>query len=629
MNLSELAAYAEEKFNIREQFKWDDFPGFSILAAPYSGKWAALLMRLKDPETHKELQRCDIKCGLSKLEELKLPYLSQPFRMKGTNWLGVTFDERTEPEVVFRLFDQAVYNGEQSGYTLVLEEQTQNNSTESYSDTALPSPTRPVSRADQDPDVPEKIREMMRIYKYGNNSFSQKCKNFFLQGKFMEDYEDDAPWSGDFRHYFPTYHDLNANQLRGYFTWRTNVRKGIFRKLPSSMAYIYIYELLNGIGASSPEDTLRKLEAFESGFLDSGIGEPGIRENLHRWMLEFAIIKGISPEQARKYADPDLLQKDEALLILKDPQAYTDEAVFSSLCVFAGEKFRLSPVLTKNKEKGEHLFAEVWRYTSQFFTWKNQNLFDTCFGKQNSYHWYPLANAIYYWKDPVTEHTEYDLDACRKYICHYGVWVEKKYENLYFEKKRFHALFHEADRLLRSYLKTGHPLKEKPEENWAAPYVQAIIEIDKKAELEAAKPKITIDLSGLDRIRRDAIQTRDSLLTEEEMAEFQNKTPEKPQKSVTLQTEPIEEETEKQPNPQTSLPLDPLQTSILQALLDGGSAEQIIRGNHLLPSVVTNAINEALFDEIGDSVLDCDGSNIIIIEDYRDDIISLLGGKNE
>ena len=337
MDLSELAVYAEEKFNIREQFKWADFPGFSILAAPYSGKWAALMMRQKDPETHQELQRCDIKCGLSKLDELNLPYLSQPFRMKGPNWLGVTFDERTEAEVVFHLFDQAVYTGEQNGYTLILEDQTSNNNTETYSDTALPAPIRPVYRADQSPDVPEKIRDMMRMYKYGNNSFSQKCKNFFLQGKFMEDYVDDAPWNGDFRHYFPTYHDLNPDQLRGYFTWRTNARKGIWQKIPASMAYIYIYELLNGIGASSAEDTLQKLETFESGFLDSGIGDPGIRENLHRWMLEFAIIKGIPAERTRKYADPDLLQKDEALLVLRDPHNHTDDEVFDSLCAFAGE----------------------------------------------------------------------------------------------------------------------------------------------------------------------------------------------------------------------------------------------------------------------------------------------------
>ena len=34
--------------------------------------------------------------------------------------------------------------------------------------------------------------------------------------------------------------------------------------------------------------------------------------------------------------------------------------------------------------------------------------------------------------------------------------------------------------------------------------------------MEAAKPKIAIDFSGLEQIRRDAAFTRDSLLTEEE-----------------------------------------------------------------------------------------------------------------
>ena len=30
MDLSELTAYAEEKYNMQEQHKWSDFPGFSI-----------------------------------------------------------------------------------------------------------------------------------------------------------------------------------------------------------------------------------------------------------------------------------------------------------------------------------------------------------------------------------------------------------------------------------------------------------------------------------------------------------------------------------------------------------------------------------------------------------------------
>ena len=44
-----------------------------------------------------------------------------------------------------------------------------------------------------------------------------------------------------------------------------------------------------------------------------------------------------------------------------------------------------------------------------------------------------------------------------------------------------------------------------------------------------------------------------------------------------------------------------------------------------MPSVVADAINEALFDEIGDNVLTCDGSEIELIEDYRMDLEDLLG----
>ena len=86
----------------------------------------------------------------------------------------------------------------------------------------------------------------------------------------MEDYEDDVPWNGTYKRYFPTYHDLNLPQLRGYFTWRTHVRRGEFLPIPTSLAYLYVYELLNGIGASSPEDVLQKLREFEAACGKSG-----------------------------------------------------------------------------------------------------------------------------------------------------------------------------------------------------------------------------------------------------------------------------------------------------------------------------------------------------------------------
>ena len=46
-----------------------------------------------------------------------------------------------------------------------------------------------------------------------------------------------------------------------------------------------------------------------------------------------------------------------------------------------------------------------------------------------------------------------------------------------------------------------------------------------------------------------------------------------------------------------------------------------------MPSVVADTINEAFFDEIGDSVVEYDGS-LTLIEDYREDVASLMGGMN-
>ena len=41
MELSQLTAYAKEKYAITEEFKWESFKGFSVLSHPATGKWAA------------------------------------------------------------------------------------------------------------------------------------------------------------------------------------------------------------------------------------------------------------------------------------------------------------------------------------------------------------------------------------------------------------------------------------------------------------------------------------------------------------------------------------------------------------------------------------------------------------
>ena len=236
MQLAELVAYAREKYQMEEQHKWADFPGFSVLCHPQTGKWVALLMRQWDTDIGEEIERCDLKCGIVVLTRLARSYLSPPIRMRGSQWIDIAFDGRTEREVVFRLLDEAVAAGRPHGYTIVLGSKRPVVE-DGYQDTALPfadsayQPTRE--------NIPERLREMKRLYEYGRESEEARAKNFYRQAVFMQDYEDDVPWSGNYIRYFPTYHDLNTVQLRGYFSWRAHLRRGDFQPITASAAYIY------------------------------------------------------------------------------------------------------------------------------------------------------------------------------------------------------------------------------------------------------------------------------------------------------------------------------------------------------------------------------------------------------
>ena len=633
MQLEELTAYAREKYQIGEQHKWADFPGFSVLCHPQTGKWVALLMRQWDTQTGEEIQRCDLKCGRDSKERVRRPYLAPPVRMQGRDWVGVAFDRRTEREVVCWLFDQAVRAGMPQGATIVLEPRP-GRSTGKYRDTALPFAGQGV-RTEKE-ILPEKLREMKHLFEYGRESDGSRARNFFRQAAFMKDYEDDVPWSGSFVCYFPTYQDLTTRQLRGYFTWRAGVRRGEFRPIATSAAYIYVYELLNGVGAADPADSLRKMKEFEAGYLDSGIGDQRMRANLRRWMLEYAVLHDLPREYALQAADPEEIRRDEALSVLRGPKEHTDEEVFGALCVFGGKKLEGTPVVTKDPERGRRLFCDVWRAASEAVPGK-KDLFTLCFGEKTVRPWHPLSNAVYYDRSR-REDRDYALDGCRVYRRRNGAWQSETFEKLSFDKARFQSFVHGTDARLRRYLKTGRYLREDPADEWCLPFIESVTEADRQALIEASKPKITIDLSGLEQIRRDAGATRDSLLTEEEREEFEGSAGTADDLSGKVETlEDLFPEIEAAPeqpaadgpeaeDSRPDLPLDEVQLRVIRALLEDEDVSGIIRDSHRMPSVLADSINEALFDGIGDTVLLCEGDRLILVDDYIDELKQHLGG---
>ena len=647
MRLSELAAYAKEKYHIAEQFKWAEYPGYSVLTDPYNEKWAALLMRRWDPDLGEEIELCDMRCGREVLREYCLPYLSQPFRMHGDRWIGVRFDSGTDPDVVCTLLDKAIEAGRLHGFTIVLEDdKTPGNSR--YQDTPLPFEkgvtglkTAPVSAKAEpaglsDALIPGRILKMRQLYRYGVNTPKARAENFYTQGKYMENYEDDAPWNGELRHFFPTYHDLRIHQLRGYFTWRTGIRKGVYQETNEVFVYIYLYELLNGIGAEGAEDSLRKMQEFETGYLDAGFGSSFLRRNLHRWMLELSVIRGLDPAAVRRYADEEQTDRESALLVLRSPDEHSSEEIFSALCVYGGDKYRNSKLIQKTGEEGKRLFAAVWQYAASHFERRGKDLFTACFGRQMEFMWHPLENAVFWQQEPLVN-ADYVLNECHSYSLRNGEWRERSYYYVYFDKQLFDGLMHETDRRLRLYLKTGHPLKEYMDDAWVVPYIEAVIEEDRKAKAEAMKPKIRIRFDDLEQIRKDASKTRDSLLTEEEKGdteETRQETQAMPEETSAGQPLQLQDGIlkEEQAFPETrpeALPLDGIRKEALALLLQGLSVKPFLRSRNLMAEVFADQLNEAFYDLIGDIIVECDGDEITLVEDYRSDVARILGGEAE
>ena len=433
----------------------------------------------------------------------------------------------------------------------------------------------------------------------------------------MEDYEDDFSWNGEFHQYFPTYNDMNIRQLRGYFSWRSQVRKGNYQKISTSFAYLYLYELINRIGVSSYEEALSKMREFEIKFIESGIGDKRIQRDLRQWMLGIIVLQGIDPKIAKEYLSSEIIEKDESTLALLSPQNHSDEEIFNALCAHYGNRLSTSAVIKKHGGYGVHLFAQVWRMTFEEYSEIGENLFEKCFGHRSTYRWYPFSNAIYMeYINP--RWTSYELNECRKYIFKHASWHENSYHKMNFNRAIFCGLIHEADRKLRLYLKTGHPLTAKSDERWTSAHVDKVIEIDRKEKLEKSKPKITISFDSLEKIRQDAFITMDSLLSEEEKDIIE----EVKEVDITVDDKPKREVFENK----CSIALEETELQIISLLLNDKSVDDIIAKKMSLPEVLADKINEGFFEEIGDNVVECDLGKITLIEDYRKDVERIIKG---
>jgi hypothetical protein len=192
-----------------------------------------------------------------------------------------------------------------------------------------------------------------------------------------------------------------------------------------------------------------------------------------------------------------------------------------------------------------------------------------------------------------------------------------------------------VDAAMRDACGYGHPIKAANNLQWFQKLVRQEVDIwlrQKKAQEAKEAQKLRIDFSQLDTIRRNAALTREALLVDEERMEDPDPVPEVPcsmPQTPTLSPEKPAAPSESAALPDcpgaAALPADtPLSAEeyrLMQCLLYGRDIGWVHSTGQLL-SVLVDSINEKLYDNFFDTVLEGDPPEPV--EDYIFDLKEMI-----
>lgn len=520
--------------------------------------------------------------------------------------------------------------------------------TKAYKDQPLSFGGR--NRADD--NLPSKILEMKALYNVLDSKPGADGYYFYKQGKFMEEYEEAYDFHGRFMRYFPTYHVMNNDQLQGYFDWRWRFREGKDEASSISFVYVYLYELLCNIGVDSPEDGLQKILHVDDVF---GSVDPSMHEYIRDWLIDYVIyydlpvslLDGIYNksfdeslstlftyekyilESAGRCNDSvnenDRASKNDAF----DLSEEDTHKIFEAIDALSSYSLSGSLFYKKSPKDMEYVAVRAYKAVSLFYHDHDKPmLLEKCFGARGIYPYHMFRKAIFY------DHLKYDdyeyrLNS-RIYRCKEGHWTIETYRAATGKSSDLGAICREIDRLCRRKFSFGHPLLQKLN---LPLVIQAITdEIDAyiKEKEEAARPKIHIDFDKLSGIRKDAAYTREQLITKEEMSDedefmaFEENLATETAQSIDNVSNDDVTETSAEASTSSSM-LSQHQMNIVNLLLSGGNVSEYVSANHLMLSIEIDAINEAMYDEIGDTIIEFDGESPTLVEDYIEDIKEILG----
>lgn len=537
------------------------------------------------------------------------------------------------------------------------------------------------------PDQYRKMREISRWQddpKGGAGRWLSEAELFYRQGLLMANFEDDCPYNGTFKSYFPTYNAMSDRQLRGYFTWRAQVRRGNIEETSTSFAFLYLYELICGIGVDDPLDGFDKIKAFWGAYRAF---EPGIDRFARVWLQDYAVFHGLDPRLLR---DSKTVMFDNALIELRRaardlapaqaPSGQTakrrktseptlplppDEAREERLmaAINALSTYNLN---NSRLDRGHHLdlrhvaCAVYVRMARYYDTHRKTGIVASLFGEETAMPYTMFASAVFFAPERH-EDCEYRLDPIHIYRCQNGFWECMRIHGSRQKSSKLGEIMRACDQRLRLALDPSHPLKEEKVPKYLAKIIDDEIVAWLSWNATHQPVKIDIDLSQLGHIRSAAAQTREALLIDEEreddttadVEEADSGQPEaEPVANMIVEpvAAPMEQDEADEPTisteqfgvvapllapapaPATAMSADtasalvPAAEGYLRALLeqDAAQAASAVARSDQSEDMLVDSINEALFDLVGDTVIEFGATGPQIIEDYEADVRGYL-----
>lgn len=457
---------------------------------------------------------------------------------------------------------------------------------------------QPRTQVPQEP-LPSPLRAA-RSLENGMPAYRQSRESIFVkQGKLLANYEDDYVYDRNVLRYFPTYQSLTDPELRGYFSWRTKLRRGDLQKTSLTYAFLYIYELLNQIGVADPMDGYRKLTEFRNAY---GALDGGILPYLDLWLMDYVVYYDLD---AGLLADTPQVRFNRDIAVLDSIQSRDDGEIAHAVKQLSPKWLERSKFYREYREDCDTVTVRVLRRMSAHYNARcKKTMVEQYFGSFSQYR-VILFDAAVFHERQVEGSRQYMVDENYIYRCRNGLWSVQKYNCLPHSNGKLGDVLKAIDGVMRECYGYGRPIQYKLDTKWILKIIQEEARnllAEKKA---AEEKKVTIDYSRLARIRSDAAVTRDRLMVEEEAEE----------EAPPAQTPAPAEEPE-------DTPLTRDEYRLLQSLLYGRDYGWV-RSSGLMLSVLVDGINDKLYDTFSDSVLLGDDPPELI-EDYIADLKEMI-----